>query len=92
VRNFLAYSLRRLGTDHVDVYRLGRSDYGVLSRGLLSGHWSTGRTLAPGDFRLTVDDLAAIDCVVPADAAAGDRYDARQMAMLDSERGRPGAR
>src|SRR6266508_2960055 len=26
VRNFLAYSLRRLGTDHVDVYRLGRSD------------------------------------------------------------------
>ena len=24
MRNFLAYSLRRLGTDHVDVYRLGR--------------------------------------------------------------------
>jgi len=29
---------------------------------------------------------------VPADAAAGERYDARQMAMLDSERGRTGAR
>ena len=23
-RNFLAYSLRRLGTDHIDIYRLGR--------------------------------------------------------------------
>jgi aryl-alcohol dehydrogenase-like predicted oxidoreductase len=26
VRNFLAYSLQRLGTDHVDIYRLGRVD------------------------------------------------------------------
>jgi aryl-alcohol dehydrogenase-like predicted oxidoreductase len=26
VKNSLAYSLRRLGTDHVDVYRLGRVD------------------------------------------------------------------
>ena len=24
VKNFLAYSLRRLGTDHIDIYRLGR--------------------------------------------------------------------
>ena len=24
MRNFLAYSLRRLGTDHIDIYRLGR--------------------------------------------------------------------
>ncbi len=125
VKNFLAYSLRRLGTDHVDVYRLGRVDpavpieetvgaiaemveaghvrhvglseagadtirrahathpiadlqieysllsrgieaeilplcrelgvgvtaYGVLSRGLLSGHWSRDRAVAAGDFR-----------------------------------------
>jgi len=125
VKNFLAYSLRRLGTDHVDIYRLGRfnpevpieetvgaigemveagyvrhvglsevgaetirrahqthpiSDlqieyslisrgieaeilptcrelgigltaYGVLSRGLLSGHWSVDRETAPADFR-----------------------------------------
>lgn len=29
VRNFLAYSLRRLGTDHVDIYRLGRVDPAV---------------------------------------------------------------
>jgi aryl-alcohol dehydrogenase-like predicted oxidoreductase len=26
VRNFLAYTLQRLGTDHVDIYRLGRVD------------------------------------------------------------------
>jgi aryl-alcohol dehydrogenase-like predicted oxidoreductase len=29
VKNFLAYSLRRLGTDHVDVYRLARLDPAV---------------------------------------------------------------
>lgn len=125
VKNFCAYSLRRLGTDHIDVYRLARVDpmvpiedtvgaiadlikaghvrhvglsetgagtmrrahqvhpicdlqieysllsrgieaeilpaarelgiaitaYGVLSRGLLSGHWSRDRSPAPGDFR-----------------------------------------
>ena len=229
VKNFLAYTLRRLGTDHVDLYRLGRfnpevpieetvgaigemveagyvrhiglsevgaetiraaaaahpiSDlqieyslisrgiedeilpacrelgigvtaYGVLSRGLLSGHWSKDRETGPADFRshaprfsgenldrnlelveairgianargasvaqiaigwvlsrgedvvplvgarrrerleealgaldvdLTDDDLAAIERAVPADAAAGERYDAQQMAALDSER------
>jgi aryl-alcohol dehydrogenase-like predicted oxidoreductase len=125
VKNFLAYSLQRLGTDYVDVYRLARVDpavpiedtvgaiaemvkaghvrhvglsetgadtmrrahavhpvcdlqieysllsrgiekeilptarelgiaitaYGVLSRGLLSGHWSKERAVAPGDIR-----------------------------------------
>jgi aryl-alcohol dehydrogenase-like predicted oxidoreductase len=125
VKNALAYTLRRLGTDHVDVYRPARVDpsvpiedtvgaiaelieaghvrhvglseagtetlrraravhpvadiqieysllsrgietdilptcrqlgvaitaYGVLSRGLLSGHWSKDRALQPGDFR-----------------------------------------
>ena len=125
VKSSLAYTLRRLGTDRVDIYRLGRVDpavpieetvgaiadmikagyvrhvglseagaetirrahavhpvadvqieyslmsrsierrilplcreigvgvtaYGVLSRGLLSGHWSTGRAVGPTDFR-----------------------------------------
>jgi aryl-alcohol dehydrogenase-like predicted oxidoreductase len=125
VRNFLAYSLRRLGTDHIDIYRPARVDpdvpieetvgaigelveagyvrhvglseagadtirraaavhpisdvqieysllsrgiegeilptcrelgigvtaYGVLSRGLLSGHWSHDRELSRSDFR-----------------------------------------
>jgi aryl-alcohol dehydrogenase-like predicted oxidoreductase len=124
-RNFVAYSLRRLRTDFIDVYRLGRLDpavpieetvgaiaqlveqghvrhvglsevgaetlrrahavhpiadlqieysllsrgieaailpacrelgvaitaYGVLSRGLLAGHWSPERSLPPGDLR-----------------------------------------
>jgi aryl-alcohol dehydrogenase-like predicted oxidoreductase len=127
VKSSLAYTLRRLGTDHVDVYRLGRVDpavpieetigaiaemvqagyvrhvglsetgaetlrrahavhpiadlqieysllsrgieaeilptcrelgvgvtaYGVLSRGLLSGHWSTERAATAGPFRQT---------------------------------------
>jgi aryl-alcohol dehydrogenase-like predicted oxidoreductase len=125
VKNFAAYSLRRLGTDHIDIYRLTRVDhdvpieetigaiaelveagyvrhiglseagadtirraaavhpisdlqieyslisrgiedeilpavrehgigvtaYGVLSRGLLSGHWGAARELTAGDFR-----------------------------------------
>jgi aryl-alcohol dehydrogenase-like predicted oxidoreductase len=125
VRNFVAYTLRRLGTDYVDIYRPGRLDpnvpieetvgaiadlirdgyvrhiglsevggdtlrracavhpisdlqieysllsrgieahilpaarelgvgitaYGVLSRGLLSGHWSKERKVALGDIR-----------------------------------------
>ncbi|MFC4003597.1 aldo/keto reductase [Prauserella oleivorans] len=125
VRNFAAYSLQRLGTDYIDIYRPARVDpavpiedtvgaiaelieaghvrhiglsevnartlrraaavhpiadlqieyslitrdieaeilpaarelgiaitaYGVLSRGLLSGHWTPDRELTPGDFR-----------------------------------------
>jgi aryl-alcohol dehydrogenase-like predicted oxidoreductase len=125
VRNFVAYSLRRLGVDHIDIYRPARLDpavpiedtvgaiaeliqagyvrhlglsevgadtirrahavhpvadlqieyslisrgveekilptarelgigvtaYGVLSRGLLSGHWTVDRSAAGGDFR-----------------------------------------
>ncbi len=125
VKNFLAYTLRRLGTDYVDIYRPARVDpdvpiedtigaiadlvkagyvrhiglsevgsetirrahavhpisdlqieysllsrsieaailptcrelgigitaYGVLTRGLLSGHWSKGRANVSGDFR-----------------------------------------
>ena len=229
VKNFLAYSLNRLGTDHVDVYRIARIDpdvpieetvgaiaeevragrvrhiglsevgadtlrraaavapisdlqieyslfsrgiedtilptarelgvgvtaYGVLSRGLLSGHWTKERGTDAGDFRsnsprfsgdnldrnlalvealrkvadgrgvsvaqaaiawvlsrgedivplvgarrrnrlteslgalaVTFDDadLAAIEAAVPVGAASGSRYDAGQMAHLDSER------
>lgn len=125
VKNFLAYSLQRLGRDHIDIYRIARVDpdvpieetvgaiaeavtaghvrhiglsevgadtlrraasvapisdlqieyslisrgiekeilptarelgigitaYGVLSRGLISGHFTRDRELAPGDFR-----------------------------------------
>jgi aryl-alcohol dehydrogenase-like predicted oxidoreductase len=38
------------------------------------------------DMTLSDDDLAAIEAAVPADAVAGERYDAAQVAMLDSER------
>jgi aryl-alcohol dehydrogenase-like predicted oxidoreductase len=229
VKNFLAYTLRRLGTDSVDIYRPGRLDpavpvedtvgaiaemvrsglvrsvglsevgaetlrrahavhpiadlqieysllsrgieaeilpaaralgvgitaYGVLSRGLIGGHWSKERALAKGDIRnflprfhgenleqnlglvealrevadskgasvaqvaiawvlsrgddivplvgarrrdrlsealgaldlaLTPQDIARLESAVPAGSAAGDRYDARQMKILDSER------
>ncbi|MEU5207871.1 aldo/keto reductase [Streptomyces sp. NPDC020742] len=229
VKNFAAYSLQRLGTDHIDIYRIARLDpdvpieetvgaiaelvaaghvrhiglsevgaetlrraaavapisdlqieyslisrgiedtilptarelgigitaYGVLSRGLISGHFDRDRKLAANDFRgmsprfqgenltrnldlvdalrkiaeqkgitvaqaaiawvlsrgedivplvgarrrdrlaealgaldiaLDAGDLAAIEQAVPADAAAGARYPAAQMAHLDSER------
>ncbi|QDY89321.1 aldo/keto reductase [Arthrobacter sp. UKPF54-2] len=227
VKNFLAYTLRRLGTDYVDIYRPARLDpkvpleetmgtladlvkqgyirqiglsevgaetlrrahavhpvsdlqieyslvsrgieqdilptarelgvgitaYGVLSRGLMSGHWSAdgGRrdfrahlprfkgenlqrnlelverlrtiaerkgatvaqlaiawvlsrgedivplvgarrrdrlaeSLGAASVELSAEDIAAIEAAVPADAVAGTRYDAGQMAMLDSER------
>ncbi|MEV8548564.1 aldo/keto reductase [Streptomyces glaucescens] len=229
VHNFAAYSLQRLGVDHIDVYRIARLDpavpveetvgaiaelvergyvrhiglsevgadtvrraaatapiadlqieyslisrgieaeilpvtrelgigvtaYGVLSRGLISGHFTADRQLPANDFRalsprfqgenlrhnlalvealrkiaeqkgasvaqiaiawvlargedivplvgarrrdrltealgalevtLEAADLAAIEAAVPADAAAGERYPASQMAHLDSER------
>jgi aryl-alcohol dehydrogenase-like predicted oxidoreductase len=229
VKNFLAYTLKRLGTDYIDLYQPARLDptvpiedtvgaigemveagyvrhiglsevgstilrraqavhpiswlqieysllsrgieaeilptarelgiaitaYGVLSRGLLSGHWSKERSATTRDFRshlprftgsnldanltliealrtiadekgstvaqiaiawalaqgsdiiplvgarrrdrlneaigaldvqLSAADLAKIEAVVPSAAVAGDRYDAGQMAMLDSER------
>ncbi|WP_426700728.1 aldo/keto reductase [Rhodanobacter sp. Col0626] len=38
------------------------------------------------DVTLDADDLATIERAVPPDAAAGERYAAAQMAMLDSER------
>ncbi|WP_262031195.1 aldo/keto reductase [Microvirga sp. Mcv34] len=134
---------------------IGITAYGVLSRGLISGHWG-GAATGPGDFRahsprfqegnveknlalveglrrlaeakgvsvaqiaiawvaaqgkdivpligarrrdrltealealdvtLTDEDLAAIERIIPKGAAAGDRYPAAQMGMLDSERG-----
>jgi aryl-alcohol dehydrogenase-like predicted oxidoreductase len=134
---------------------IGISAYGVLSRGLLSGHWSKDRETTSNDFRsrsprfsrenldrnlelaealrevaasrgatpaqaaiawvlsrgedivplvgarrrdrldealgaleldLTDEDLVRIERAVPADRAAGDRYDPPGMATLDSER------
>jgi aryl-alcohol dehydrogenase-like predicted oxidoreductase len=38
------------------------------------------------DLILSADDLAAIEAAVPSEAVAGDRYEAAQMTVLDSER------
>jgi aryl-alcohol dehydrogenase-like predicted oxidoreductase len=134
---------------------IGVTAYGVLSRGLISGHWSKDQQAVAGDFRshsprfqagnidrnlalvdalrtladakgvtvaqiaiawvlsrgtdivpligarrrdrltealgalevtLTPEDLSRIEEAVPAGAAAGTRYDAHQMTLLDSER------
>ena len=40
------------------------------------------------ELELSEEDLAAIERAVPPGAAAGGRYDERQMATLDSERSR----
>lgn len=154
VKTFLAYSLRRLGTDYIDIYRPARVDptvpiedtvgaisemitagyvrhvglseagadtirranathpivdlqieyslvsrsieaeilptcrelgvaitaYGVLSRGLISGHWTKERALAPGDFRAhsprfqaenLEHNLALVDALARIAAAKG---------------------
>jgi aryl-alcohol dehydrogenase-like predicted oxidoreductase len=42
--------------------------------------------LGARDIELSATDLAEITRAVPADAAAGDRYDAHQMSGLDSEK------
>jgi pyridoxine 4-dehydrogenase len=39
------------------------------------------------ELKLSRDDLAEIERLVPRDAVAGDRYNAQGMAGLDSERG-----
>jgi aryl-alcohol dehydrogenase-like predicted oxidoreductase len=38
------------------------------------------------ELHLSEDELARIEAAIPPDAVAGERYDAGQMAMLDSER------
>ena len=42
-------------------------------------------TLGALDLKLDAADLAKIDAAVPPSLTAGDRYDAPQMAHLDSE-------
>jgi hypothetical protein len=40
---------------------------------------------------LTADDLERIERAIPPNAAAGERYPATQMAILDSEKDREGS-
>jgi aryl-alcohol dehydrogenase-like predicted oxidoreductase len=46
--------------------------------------WS--EAVAALEVRLSESELSAIEAAAPAEAVAGDRYAAPQMAMLDSER------
>ncbi len=71
---------------------IGVTAYGILSRGSdivpLIGTKRRDRlaeALAAFDLTLTADELAAIEDAIPAGEVAGDRYDAPQMAALDSE-------
>ena len=50
---------------------------------------ASGSTEALGalDIELSADDLAQIEQAIPPGAVAGERYQAEQMAILDSERG-----
>lgn len=73
---------------------IGITAYGVLSRGLISGHWSRTRrrdslheALGAADLQLRPDDIARLESLVPPNAAAGERYHPSQMAHLDSEMG-----
>ena len=45
-----------------------------------------GEAMGALEVRLTAGDLKRIADAIPAGSVAGTRYDARQMAMLDSER------
>jgi hypothetical protein len=47
---------------------------------------STWEAVDALELELNEEDFAAIERAVPPGAAAGERYDERQMAMLDSER------
>ena len=38
IRNFLSYSLQRLGTDHIDIYRPARLDPGVPIEETIGAH------------------------------------------------------
>lgn len=58
---------------------VSRAGLGLMGMSSVYGHAALDIGLGPGD-------LAAIEAAVPAGAAAGDRYDEPQMAVLDSER------
>ena len=72
---------------HIDTRRLGRIGPEVSTVGLgamgMSGAYGPAGAL---DIELDEQDLTALADAVPPDAVVGDRYPARGMATLDSER------
>ena len=88
----LVEALRAVAAARGATRRPGRDRLGALPR---RGHRAAGRrphaprlaeALGALDLALDAEDLAAIEAAVPAGAAAGTRYDAAQMAILDSEK------
>lgn len=73
VKNYLAQSLVRLNTDYIDIYRPAR----------LAPSVPIEETVA---VTLSPEELAAIEKVVPLNAAAGARYNDYLMGDLDSEK------
>jgi aryl-alcohol dehydrogenase-like predicted oxidoreductase len=79
VKNFLAYSLQRLGVDYIDIYRPARLDPNVPIAQLTEG-------LGALDLKLTSDQLASLTRAMPVNAVSGERYAAAQLAHMDSEK------
>ena len=102
VKSSLAYSLRRLGTDHVDLYQPARLDPDVpiedtvgaiaAERGVTAAQLAIAWVCAQGSDIVPLigtkrrDRLAEALAAVDLELAAGDRYDPGGMGTLDSER------
>jgi aryl-alcohol dehydrogenase-like predicted oxidoreductase len=85
VKTALAYSLRRLGTDYVDLYQPARLDPAVPVEdtvGAIGDMIDAGYVRYAGLSKMGAGTIRR----AAAGAVAGERYDERQMAALDSER------
>jgi len=89
VKTFLAYTLKRLGVDFIDIYRPSRLDPSVPIEETIGARRRVQlrESLAALAVNLTPGELTQIERAIPPDAVAGSRYDENQMNALDSERG-----
>ncbi len=99
VKNFLAYSLNRMGVDHIDIYRPARLDpevpmeetVGAIAEMVKAGIGPRTRaqlveSLSALRVRVSAAELARIEEAITPSSVAGPRYDEHPMRMLDSER------
>jgi len=80
VKSFLAYTLTRLGVDHIDIYRPARLDPNVPIEDTI------GAIVGALAVKLSASDLSSIEKALPPSEVAGTRYGEQQMKQLDSER------